>query len=72
MAPTIPKPVHVKTTAKCDKFTATISSAEIHITCQIDEQTDIIHNKSEKTGVFLCLLMSSFLLCQTFLAIFLK
>ena len=50
MAPTIPKPVHVKTTAKCDKFTATISSAEIHITCQIDEQTDIIHNKSEKTG----------------------
>ena len=51
MAPTIYKPSTCENkTAKCDKFTATISSAEIHIICQIDEQTDIIHNKNEKTG----------------------
>ena len=33
MAPTVHKPVHVKT--KRDKVTATISSAEIHINCSL-------------------------------------
>ena len=35
MAPTVHKPVHVKTIAKCDKVTTTDSSAEIHITCSL-------------------------------------
>ena len=32
------------------KFTGTISSAETHITCYCDEQTDIIHSNNEKTS----------------------
>ena len=51
VAPTVHQPVHAKTKQQnvTKLVTATISSAEIHITCLPDEQTDIIHNNNEKT-----------------------
>ena len=38
-----------KQSNKCGKVAAATSSSEIHITCKLDEQTDIIHNNNEKT-----------------------
>ena len=46
MAPTVHKPVHVKT--KQQEVTATVSSAEIHITCCL-MNINIIDDNNEKT-----------------------
>ena len=46
MAPTVHKPVHMKT--KQQEVTATVSSAEIHITCCL-MNIDIIDDNNEKT-----------------------
>ena len=51
VAPTVHQPVHAKTKQQnvTKLVTATISLAEIHITCLSNEQTDIIHNNNGKT-----------------------
>ena len=54
MAPTVYKPVHVKTKPqKCDKVAATISTAEIQITCSLMNKLILFMITMKKLDLFI-------------------
>ena len=49
MAPTVRKPLNVKTKQQNVTKLQLITLVEIYSTCQLDKETDIIHNNNEIT-----------------------